>query len=173
MGGGGLHGDLELHHRFGQGRAAGYGEGQRGEQLVNSVSLSLSLSNRLTLSLSKLHGLGIWILCFVLIQGKGNDDFFFSKFFLFSFNSELKKNAKQCRFSGSNGSTNWAITESCIDKNWVIVSLLFSDEQLYHVYFTEEVNSWMITSAGLFLYLLQSFCTHSDCMSVMLRLLKH
>ena len=55
MGGGGLHGDSKLHHRFSQGRAvwvvvvytasrvAKYNKGRRVEQLVNSVSLSLSL----------------------------------------------------------------------------------------------------------------------------------
>ena len=113
VGGGGLHGDSKLHHQFSQGkaarvvvvytarRAAKYGKGWRGEQLVNSVSLSLSLS------LSKLNAfrdLGP-LFCFVLIQWKGNDEFFFSRFFLFSFNFELKKNAKWRRFSGSNSST--------------------------------------------------------------------
>ena len=56
---------------------------------------------------------------FVLIQGKGNESsfllmfFFFSpKFFLFSFNFELKKKvAKQRRFSGSNGSSQLKFNE--------------------------------------------------------------
>ena len=98
MGGGGLHGDLELHHRFGQGRAAGYGEGQRGEQLVNSVSLSLSLKPTHSLSLKV-----TWVrdldplFCFDSREEEQRF-FFFSRFFLFSFNSELKKKCKMASF---------------------------------------------------------------------------
>lgn len=37
-------------------------------------------------------------------------------------------------------------------------NLLFFDEQRYHAYFMEEVDSWMIISAGSFLCLSPSFC---------------
>ena len=40
--------------------------------------------------------------------------FFFSRFFLFYFNSEFIKKKK----SKTNGSTNWVVTEPWIDKNW-------------------------------------------------------
>ena len=56
--------------------------------------------------------------------------FFFFKIFLISFNSELKKktHAKRRRFSGSNGSNNWVVTESWIDKNWKLEDWIDKNE---------------------------------------------
>ena len=49
--------------------------------------------------------------------------FLFFRFFLFYFNSKLKKRKKKREQNGvvssiCNGSTNWAVTELWIDKNW-------------------------------------------------------
>ena len=43
---------------------------------------------------------------------------FSSDFSYFLLILNKKKNAKRHRFNGSNGSTNWVVTEPWIDKNW-------------------------------------------------------
>ena len=48
-----------------------------------------------------------------------------------------------------------------------LIVLTFFDKQRYHAYFMEEVDSWMIISAGSFLHDCPSLCSFwNDCMSL-------